>query len=398
MNESQFTPARPADLPQHRSACHLCSGQFHPEPVLSINRMPRGAQYFPSPGDFENDTGMTLEIHQCSACGLVQLSAPPVDYFRMVITATSFSEATRRTRLAQMNEFVKKFGLQGKSALDIGSNKGDMLDIMKEVGLEAAGLEASAESVEQGKKLGRNIRQGYIGEIRDDEIPKPHAFVILNYLEHLPYPGSVIRKIYSITAPNAAGYITVPNLEYLIKSNCLYEFVADHLSYFTRETLARAFASNGFDVLECYLINQENDIAAMVRKRPTLQLSKQFAEVENLADSLRKLVDSYSREKRKVAVWGAGHRTLALMSIADVRQVSYVVDSAPFKHGKFTPVLHFPIVPPINLVTHPVDLVIVMVPGLYPDEVLNTIKDMNIDADIAILRDNRLELCRQKTV
>jgi len=38
-----------------------------------------------------------------------------------------------------------------------------------------------------------------------------------------------------------------------------------------------------------------------------------------------------------------------------------------------------------------VDLVIVMVPGLYPGEVLKTLKQMDVGAEVAALRDNKIE-------
>ncbi len=332
-----------------------------------------------------------MEIRQCTACGLVQLTIPPVTYYREVITATSFSEATRKTRLAQMQDFVRKFSLRGKLALDVGSNRGDMLDIMAEAGLVPIGLEASAASVAAGRAAERNLYQGYIGDGLPTAIPRPDAFVMLNYLEHLPFPGAIIRHLHAITAAEAAGYVTVPNLEYLLRTNCLYEFVPDHLSYFTRATLAHAFAANGFEVSDCYLINQENDIVAMVRKRPALSLTSQYAEVEELAKQLHALLETHAAAGRRIAVWGAGHRTLFLMSIARLSKLSYVVDSAPFKHGKYTPILHLPIVPPQTLLTDPVDLVLVMVPGLYPDEVLKTLRKMNVSANIVLLRDNKLD-------
>ena len=40
----------------------------------------------------------------------------------------------------------------------------------------------------------------------------------------------------------------------------------------------------------------------------------------------------------------------------------------------------------------PVDLVIVMVPGIYPDEVVNAIDNMNINVNVAIHRGNDLEM------
>jgi hypothetical protein len=105
---------------------------------------------------------------------------------------------------------------------------------------------------------------------------------------------------------------------------------------------------------------------------------------------LQQIVADYKSQNKKVAVWGAGHRTLALLALSKLKDIEYVIDSAKFKQGRFTPILHLNIVSPEYLREKKVDLVIVMVPGLYPDEVLKTIIEMNVGIDIAVLRANRI--------
>ena len=102
-------------------------------------------------------------------------------------------------------------------------------------------------------------------------------------------------------------------------------------------------------------------------------------------------MNRYNKNSKKVAVWGAGHRTLALLALSKLNNIEYVVDSAKFKQGKFTPVLHLRILPPETLQKEKVDLIIVMVPGIYPDEVIKTVKKMDIASDIAKLKDNKME-------
>ena len=372
--------------------CRLCGSELFPSPLLQLEGMPRAAQYFPEKDEFEQDKGIALNVYQCSACGLVQLNIEPVGYFREVITAASFSDKTRLSRLNQMKEFVNKCGLYGKKVLEIGSGKGDMLDVLEEAGLKAVGLEASAKSVEIGKSAGRKMIHGYIGDLNKINGYPFDAFVSFNYLEHLPEPGNIIRSIYANTTPNAVGLITVPNLDYLLETRCVYEFVADHLSYFTKKTLTYAFERNCFEVLECYTINENNDIALVVKKREALDISGHFSEVEELIKNLQQIVADYKSQNKKVAVWGAGHRTLALLGLSKLKNIEYVIDSAKFKQGRFTPILHLNIVPPEHLKEKKVDLVIVMVPGLYPSEVLKTLTQMNVGVDIAVLRGNKIEL------
>lgn len=372
--------------------CHLCNKKLFPNPVLKLDGIPKAAQYYPKQDEFAGDVGITLTIQQCSSCGLIQHTMKPVDYFREVITAASLSEKSRLSRLNQMKDFADRFGLAGKKVLDIGTGKGEMVDVLQEAGMVGIGLEASPVSVEIGKSAARKIFQGYIGDADLSIERNPfEAFISLNYLEHLPQPGCVIQNIYKNMADGAVGFVTVPNFEYLLKTKSLYEFVPDHISYFTKKTLTYAFEANGFEVLDCFVINEDNDIAVIAKKRKPLNLSADYQYVDSLIKNFQKIVADCKSKNKKVATWGAGHRTLALLALSKIRDIEYVIDSAKFKQGKFTPVSHFPIVAPEHLKENKVDLVIIMVPGLYPGEVIKTLERMNIGAQVAVLRDNKIE-------
>lgn len=355
-----------------RNTCHLCGGKLFPQPVLQLRGMPKAAQYYPKKSEFRKDLGITLVISQCKNCGLVQHNAKPVDYFKKVITAASLSKKSRQSRLDQMKNLSDKFRLKNKKVLDIGSGK-EMLDVLKEAGMFSKGIEGD---IVGGSKIKNRPFD---------------AFISLNYLEHLPYPGRVINNIYENTTADSVGFVTVPNLDYLLKTKCFYEFVADHISYFTQKTLKYAFESNGFDVLECQPINNDNDIAVTVKKRADLKLAEEYGAVDSLINDFKDIVREYKSKNKKIAVWGAGHRTLALLALAGLKDIEYVVDSAKFKQGKFTPVTHFKIVSPEYLLKNKVDLVIVMVPGIYPGEVLKTLQEMGAGAKIATLIDNKIK-------
>ena len=375
-----------------KSSCRLCKSSLYTNPIMELEGMPKAAQFYPEKEEFKKDLGIELNIYQCASCGLVQLIVDPVDYFREVITAATLSRDARLSRLRQMQELSDRFDLVGKKILDVGTATGEMLDVLEEVGFKAFGIEASDQSVKIGSKLGRNMIHAYVGET--DTIPgRPFdAFISLNYLEHLPEPGAIIRTIFNNTSDHAVGFVTVPNLEYLLKTNSFYEFVADHLSYFTKDTLRFAFESNGFEVLDCNIINEENDIAVVVKKRHVLNISDGIEEVESVIGHLKEISSKYNAKGKKIAVWGAGHRTLALLALSQLDTIEYIIDSAKFKQGKFSPVIHTPIVSPDTLKKEKVDLLIIMVPGLYPDEVLKTVNSMQLSGlGIAMLKDNKIE-------
>jgi 2-polyprenyl-3-methyl-5-hydroxy-6-metoxy-1,4-benzoquinol methylase len=372
------------------NSCRLCGNNLASNPILELDGMPKAAQYYPEKDEFSSDHGIPLNVYQCSSCGLVQLNIEPVDYYKEVITAATLSEKSRASRLSQMKEFSKRFNLKAKKILDVGAAKGEMLNVLEEAGYEAFGIEASDNSVKIGLENDRNMIHAFIGDTEFIPHAPFDAFISLNFLEHLPHPGDVIKNLYNNTTGNAVGFLTVPNLDYLLKTNSFYEFVADHLSYFTQDTIRYAFESNGFKVLDCSLINEENDIAVTVKKRENLNIVNGLEEVEDLKNHLRRLASDYTKKRKKIAIWGAGHRTLALLALSSLDTVEYIVDSAEFKQGKYSPVMHTPIVSPNQLRDMPVDLLIIMVPGIYPDEVKKTVLSMNLNMDIAMLKDNKI--------
>jgi hypothetical protein len=370
------------------SLCRLCKHDLADHSVVKLAPFPSAAQHFPTMDEFDQDRGIALDVMQCPMCALVQLANSPVTYYRQVITAASLSPVAKQTRLSEFKRFVEEFDLAGSNAIEIGSGKGDMIGVLRDAGLKAVGLEYSEESVAFARANGH---EAYCGYIEDVKLPEQYRFfACLNYLEHQPDIGSFIQALHRITDGRSIGYITVPNLDYLLTNAYLYEFVADHLVYFTQQTLARAFELSGFEVLRCTLINNQNDIALLVRKRQPLVIDEERDQVDSLCKHLRKTIVEIRERGSKVAVWGAGHRTLALLAISETRDIEFVVDSASFKQGKYTPLTHFKIVSPTQLEASDVDTVIVMVPGIYPEEVVKSVKRMNRPIRVLMQKGNTI--------
>jgi 2-polyprenyl-3-methyl-5-hydroxy-6-metoxy-1,4-benzoquinol methylase len=354
--------------------------------------MPKAAQYLPDAGSLESDKGAVLDVYQCSACGLVQLNNEPVPYYREVIRAAAFSPEMGEFRQRQFRNFLEKFSLAGKKILEIGCGRGEYLSLMQQAGANAYGLEYGREAVKHCVKNGMKAYEGFIQKSTDNVESAPFdAFFIMNFLEHLPDPNATLRGISNNMSDGALGLVEVPNFDMLLKNNLFSEFIGDHLFYFTKRTLNALLERNGLEVLESSIIWHDYIISSVVRKRISLDLS-QFS---NHQAKLKKEIDDYLCRfwEKKVAVWGAGHQALAVMALADMGgKIRYVVDSAPFKQGKFTPATHIPIVSPDTLDSDPVDAVIIMAAS-YSDEVARIIRQkFGQSMAVAILRDSELEM------
>lgn len=372
--------------------CRVCGRAFFEQPLLRYDDMPKAAQFLPTAETLGSDRGVDLEVRQCSGCGLVQLSNDPVSYYREVIRAAACSEEMKGFRGKQFAEFTQRFSLRGKKVLEIGCGRGEFLSLMQEAGANAYGLEYAEESVAHCVAEGRKVFRGFMesGQPRLPDAPFD-AFFILNFLEHIPDLNTALWKIRENLADDAVGLVEVPNFDMILRSKLFSEFIGDHLFYFTEETLTSTLRRNGFEIVACGEVWHDYILSAVVRKRKPLDIST-FCDHQA---KLKKDVAEYVRRfgPGRVAVWGAGHQALAVLSLLDLSdKIRYVVDSAPFKQGKYTPATHLRIVPPDILESDPVDAVLVMAAS-YSDEVAGILRrKFGHNVVVAILRDFGLEI------
>ncbi|WP_129409208.1 hypothetical protein [Marinitoga lauensis] len=92
--------------------CRICGSNTIP--LLKMPNMPSRSQFFPTEETLNLDKPTTLNIVQCSACGLIQLNNEPVSYYKEVIRATSVSKEMRKFRIHQLKKFIEKYRLSRK--------------------------------------------------------------------------------------------------------------------------------------------------------------------------------------------------------------------------------------------------------------------------------------------
>jgi len=358
---------------KHR--CSLCGNGLPATPILTLDNMPSSAQEFLTNKNQKTEP-ITLDIYKCLNCGLIQHKFKPVSYYKKVITAAGLSEATLKFRESKLKELIYQHNILG-SVLDIGSGDGKMLNVLRNLYLvDVYGLEFGS----------KKAIPDYILDF--ETTARFNLIVSYNYLEHLPKINKVVKKIYSLLTDCGIGYFTVPNVDYLLDTGSCHEFVRDHLNYFDVNSLRLLFETNGFEVLNTEIINNENDIAITVRKRQHVDLSESLSGVFELAHEIKNTIDEYG----DVAIFGAGHRTLALLSIGKITDIKYIVDSYVSKQNKYTPVTKIPIYAPEHLLNYPVNLLIIAVPGIYSIDVIKKVKALGLKVKIGIIEHNKLKI------
>jgi 2-polyprenyl-3-methyl-5-hydroxy-6-metoxy-1,4-benzoquinol methylase len=374
-----------------RTTCRHCGGAVFEKSLLDYYNMPSAAQNLPTKEELADDVSSNLQVCQCSECGLVQLGNEPVPYYKDVIRASAFSEDMKAFRIKQFSSWAQTYQLVGSNILEVGCGRGEYLSLMNMVGMHAYGLENSKKSVQDCIDQGLQVFQGYF----DHDFIKINAspfdgFMCLNFMEHWPNPKATLRGIRENLAIGAVGFVEVPNFDMIIEKGLYSEFISDHLLYFTQDTLISTLQTNGFEVLECKPVWQDYILSATVRKRSRTNLDFLNNIRLDISAQLNQYINKFP--SGNVAVWGAGHQALAVLALADLgNKIAYVVDSAPFKQGRYTPATHIPIVSPEQLVENPIGAIIIMAAS-YSDEVARLIRKRHGNSiRVAVLRDYGLE-------
>ena len=108
--------------------------------------MPSAAQNFPEITKLKNDKGINLNISQCSKCGVVQTTNRPVNYYREVIRAPSFSPEMIKFRTVQFKKIIQRYKLRGKKIIEVGSGYGEYLSLLNNFELKAFRLRKFKQS------------------------------------------------------------------------------------------------------------------------------------------------------------------------------------------------------------------------------------------------------------
>jgi SAM-dependent methyltransferase len=373
--------------------CIICGSAFFPNSLIELKNMPTSAQNIPNGEELSEEHGLQLQLFQCRCCGLVQFDTPPVDYYKKVIRAGGGTTTMINLRQTQYADFITRFNLTGKKIVEIGCGQGEFLSILSDFDVKPVGIEYSQELVEKAIAKGLTVYRQFVDN-KDCVIQNaPYdAFVQFNFLEHQPNPNGMLEGIYNNLTDNGVGLVTVPSLEYILNHDGYYELIRDHIAYYSEETLKFLFQKNGFEIIECKTVNRDTH-TIIVRKRKPLDVTQWIASFV----SLEKEFNSFFRDNqdKSVAIWGASHQGFTVAATLELtNKISYIIDSATFKQGKYAPVSHIPIVSPDYSKKNPVDIIIIIAPG-YTEEIVSIIrKKFSVNIKIAVLRTKHLEILK----
>jgi len=182
-----------------------------------------------------------------------------------------------------VRDIILEFLKDGSNILEIGSNRGDMLHLLKEKlpNINILGIEPTSN---QEAKV-PTIR----GFFNEDLFSNKFDFIYMQHvLEHIPSPQNIVKSLHSLLKDDGYLYIEVPSLEYSL-DNSVEDFMLEHVSYFSKETLLTLFSK--FELLKI----EEKPFLRTVFKK-----SKKESTYNISSEAYKQWFLSFKEQKQKV--------------------------------------------------------------------------------------------------
>lgn len=166
-----------------------------------------------------------------------------LDWWRLVY-------GERIARLAEVTDAGRRF-------IDIGSGPGFCVQIARDSGWDALGIEPSRQAAEHTRQLGCAVIEEFLTPDLAERVQPCHAAHCALVLEHLPDPIGFLACVHRLLVPGGAACFSVPN-DFNPFQMAVHElgtrdwWVAPphHINYFSHRSLAHLLDRSGFEVVE----------------------------------------------------------------------------------------------------------------------------------------------------
>jgi 2-polyprenyl-3-methyl-5-hydroxy-6-metoxy-1,4-benzoquinol methylase len=177
--------------------------------------------------------------------------------------------AERDNRLLTFRRVVRILGpASGRRLLDVGAYCGYFLEVARERGFEAEGLELSRWAAGHARLLGFPVHSEPLVKLARAQ-NRYDVITMWDVLEHLPDPREEIEAARSLLSPGGRLYVsTIDTGSFSARLlGARWPWLMDmHLVYFDRATLSALLEETGFRVLEIRTYSHTVSLGYLLRK------------------------------------------------------------------------------------------------------------------------------------
>ena len=381
-----------------KKICRFCKSK-NLKKVIDFGLMPLAGGFLKKQ-EVKKEKKYPLRVFICEDCGLVQLidvvSAELLfkDYRYAPSTIKTIGEHFKKYAREMATRFLK----QNSFVVEIGSNDGVLLAPLKELGINALGIDPATNIVKIARKRGLNVINDFFNlktaKLILKKYGKADAVFSNNTLAHIDDMDETIKGIKLLLDKKGILVFEVQYLADLVKYTQYDIIYHEHLCYYSLKPLIKFLNRYGMKIFDIKRIpTQGGSIRVYAANKSTPQTSKKILkmlELEKKMDlythkglriftkkiiehkkALMKILKKFKAEGKTISGYGAAGRSVTLTNYCGIGKdyLEYTVDSSPERYGRLMPGTHVKIMPPSYLRKNPTDAVLITAWN-YKDEIL----------------------------
>jgi SAM-dependent methyltransferase len=317
-----------------------------------------------------------LLVLVCEHCFLVQLReyVSPEAIFREYAYFSSYSTSwvSHAKRYCEMMQ--SRLALDSNSlVLELASNDGYLLQHLLPFGIPVLGIEPAANVAEVAVRRGIPTRVDFFGTrlARQLAAEEKYADLIVanNVLAQVPDLSDFVSGMGTLLKPEGVITLEFPHLQRLIEGNQFDTIYHEHFSYFSFSTIERLATRHGLKVIDVeelpthggslrvYLAHSRSHsrpsqaVTDLLGREEALGYSKiltygSFAkQVQRTKRDLLSCLIAKKNAQKTICGYGAPGKGNTLLNYCGIGTdfLEFTVDRNPYKHHRYTPGMHVPI-------------------------------------------------------
>ncbi|MBA2336248.1 MAG: methyltransferase domain-containing protein [Acidimicrobiia bacterium] len=326
----------------------------------------------------------SLRLGFCPRCGFITNSSfdpTKAEYSGRYEETQAFSPRFREFARGLAADWVERHRLTGGTVVEIGCGKGEFLVMMAEAGIgRGIGVDPGVHPERIDPRwdgtldwIAGRFDAGF-GPIEGDAVVCRHT------LEHIVPVGDFVREVRAAIGDrlDTAVLFELPDTTRVLDDMAFWDVYYEHCSYFTAGSLARLFASCGFEVDDVrlayddqYLLLEARPVAGSGGGWSQDDVAATSAGVDRFAAGYAGITREWTARVNAAGgttvIWGGGSKGVAFLNAIDA-PIAAAVDVNPHKQGTFIAGTGHPVIAPAELVTVDPALVVAMNP-IYLEEI-----------------------------
>ncbi|MFW6108225.1 MAG: class I SAM-dependent methyltransferase [bacterium] len=214
-----------------------------------------------------------FDVVRCAECRLVYVWPPPGrEELEAVYSAGGYhaevDEAERRRTFAERLRWVEELAPRRGRVLDVGCSKGYFLEVARDEGWDAVGVDLNRNAVDAARARGLDVRLGDLADWAGEAAAEPplesasfDVITLFDLIEHTPEPRATLVACRRLLRPGGLLVITTPNIDGLVPRVTYWLFARTlgawdhptppgHLVQFSRRTLQQILEQTDFKIVQ----------------------------------------------------------------------------------------------------------------------------------------------------